>query len=133
MKNFDGPIWFLRDMSVGPTAFRKRISSVSIRFTLTLNHSKLTYLALAGLTNTVVKGKKQYFCNLFTYSTKNIHAVLSHRGSKVKEIEILIRLRFSLFNMAAKKILRQMIIDPVTHFPRNELYNFFKQKKLIDL
>ena len=23
MKNFDGPIWFSRDMSVGPKAFRK--------------------------------------------------------------------------------------------------------------
>ena len=57
----------------------KRISCVSVRSTLNLNHSKLTYLALAGLKNTVVKGKKQYFCSLFTYSTKNIPAVLSHR------------------------------------------------------
>ena len=23
MKNFDGPIWFLKDMSIGPMAFRK--------------------------------------------------------------------------------------------------------------
>ena len=84
MKNFVGPIWFFKRHVSRSDGVSKRISSVSVRSALNLNHSKLTYSAFASLTNKVVKGKKkkpQYFCILFTCSssTKNIHAVLSHK------------------------------------------------------
>ena len=103
MRNLGGPIWFLRDMSVQSVrkAGLKRISSVSVRSTLNLNHSKLTYFALAGLTNTVVKGKNNISAIYSLNSTKNIHVVLSHRVVKVKDIEILIRLSKS--NVSACK------------------------------
>ena len=56
MKNFDGPIWFLKDMSVGLTAFRTEYPLLMLDLPKT-NHSKLTYLDFAGLIDTVVKGK----------------------------------------------------------------------------
>ena len=65
MENFDGPIWFLRDMSVGPAAFRKEYPLLSVRSTLNINHSNLTYLAPAGLTNTLVKGNKRAMVALY--------------------------------------------------------------------
>ena len=64
MKKSDRPVWFIKDMSVRPMVFSKRISSVSVRSTLNLNHSNLTYLVLAGLTNTVVKGKTIFLQSL---------------------------------------------------------------------
>ena len=73
------------------------------RSTLNLNHSKLNYLAFAGLTNTVVKGKNN-ISEIYSQIEQKISMRLNHiEWSKVKVIEILIRLRFSLFNMAATK------------------------------
>ena len=43
MKNFDGLIWFLRDMSEGPTAFRKEYP-VSVRSTLNLIAPSICHL-----------------------------------------------------------------------------------------
>ena len=93
MKNFDGPIWFLQDMCIS-----ERISSVSVRSTLNLNHSKLTYLTLAGVINTAVK-RKNSISTIYSLIEQKIFMQFYHiEWSKVKEIKKLIGLRFSLFN-----------------------------------
>ena len=104
MKNFEGPIWFFKRHVSRSDGVSKRICSVSVRSTLNLNHSKLTYLAFAGLTNTVVKGKNNNISAIYLLIVQKISMWSYHiERSKVKEIEVLIKLRFSLFNMAATK------------------------------
>ena len=84
-----------------PSSKSRRSAKVQIEGAI--NHSKLTYLALAGLTNTVVKGKN----NISAIYSLVIHKISMRfyhiEWFKVKEIEILLRFRFSLFNMAATK------------------------------
>ena len=108
MKNFDRLIWLLKDMSVGLTAFQTEYpqSSVSVRSTLNLNlyYSKLTCLALPGLTNSGKRKKKTNISAIYSLLVQKISMRFYHmEWSKVKEIEILIRLRFNLSNMAATK------------------------------
>ena len=56
-----------------------------------------------GLTNTVVKGKNNISA-IYSLIVQKISMQFYHiEWSEVKEIEILTRLRFSLFNMAATK------------------------------
>ena len=75
MKNFRTDLDFKRHVSRSD-GVSKRISSVSVRSTLNLNHSKLTYVALAGLTNTVVKGTNNISAIYSLTVQKIIHAVL---------------------------------------------------------
>ena len=104
MKNFDGPIWFLKDMSVGPTAFRKEYPLLVLDLACPRSESLQGDLFNPRWSYKHSSERKNNISAIYPLIVQKIFMRVYHiEWSKVKEIEILMRLRYSLFNMAATK------------------------------
>ena len=104
MKNFDGPIWFLKDMSVGPTAFRKEYPLLLLDLAYPKSESLQIDLLSPRWSYKHSGERKNNISAIYSLIVQKIFMQFYHiEWSKVKETEILIRLRYSLFTMAATK------------------------------